>query len=186
MSLLVLQLVGSNKFCKIYASFVKFKYLLTFCCIHTAVGFLLHDSHLGNKSVISLDEIGEGANALLCLTNNVSCCEKDDDGTAGRMWYFPNSSHVPLGNQGSRDGVYITRGPSVVRLHRRRSSMISAGIFHCEIIDASGTNQSIYIGVYPNQQGAGILEIISLIKRNTPLLPTPPTHTLMNLRCCHN
>ena len=174
MSLLVLQLVGSNK---IYASFVKFKYLLTFYCRHTAVGFLLHDSHLENKSVISLDEIGEGPDALLCLTNNVSCCEMGDDGTAGRMWYFPNSSHVPLDNQGSRDGVYITRGPSVVRLHRRRSS-IPVGIFHCEIIDASGTNQSIYIGVYPNQQGAGILEIISLIKRNTPLLPTPPhTHT---------
>ena len=28
------------------------------------------------------------------------------------------------------------------------------GVFHCEIPDASGTNQSVYIGIYPLQKGA--------------------------------
>ena len=28
------------------------------------------------------------------------------------------------------------------------------GVFHCEIPDASGTNQSVYIGVYPPEKGA--------------------------------
>ena len=124
--------------------------------LHAAIGFLFHDSHSGNKSIISLDVIGEGADALLCLTNSLVCCEESDDGMTGGMWYFPNSTAVPLGSQGSRHGVYITRGPSVVRLHRRRNSMMPAGLFHCEIPDASGINQRIYCGVYPDLQGEGI------------------------------
>ena len=71
------------------------------------------------------------------------------------MWYFPNSSQVPMGNQGSGHDVYMTRGPSVVRLHRKGNSTLPAGLFHCKIPDASGDNQSIYIGVYPDLQGEG-------------------------------
>ena len=139
----------------------------------------MRDSHLRNKSVVSLDEIDEGADALLCLTNSVSCCEKGDDGTSGSMWYFPDSSLVPLGTQGSGLGVYITRGPSVVRLHRRSNSTIPAGIFHCEIPDASGIIQRIYIGVYPDHEVAGILKIYSLRALRILLVtPPPPTHTL--------
>ena len=174
MSLLVLQLVGNNEFC---INLISYKSLLH--TLHTAVGFLLHDSHLRNKSVVSLDEIDEGADALLCLTNSVSCCEKGDDGTAGSMWYFPDSSPVPLGTRGSGLGVYITRGPSVVHLHRRSNSTIPAGIFHCETPDASGIIQRMYIGVYPDHEVAGILKIYSLRALCTLLvtLPPPPTHT---------
>ena len=102
--------------------------------------------------MMSLDAIGEGADALICLTNNFSCCDESNG-----IWYFPNSSQVPLGHQGSGNDVYITRGPSLVRLHRRRSSMLPAGLFHCKIPDASGVNQSIYVGIYPDHQGAGML-----------------------------
>ena len=123
--------------------------------MHTAVELLFHDSHHKNKSVVSLDEIGEGADALLCLTNSLSCCEERDDETTGGTWYFPDSSSVPLENQGSEDHniMYITRGPGVVRLHRRGGSMMPAGIFHCEIPNERGMNQSIYVGVYPDTDG---------------------------------
>ena len=110
-----------------------------------------------------MDEIGEGADALLCLTNSVSCCEERGDGgmTSG-MWYFPDSSPVPLESQASGHDMYITRGPGVVRLHRRGSFMMPAGIFHCEIPDEGGMNQSIYIGVYPAVQGEGNKSVESL------------------------
>ena len=101
---------------------------------------------------MSLDDIGEEADALTCLTNNFECCGENDRVTG--KWYFPNSSPVPLASQ--EHNVYITRGPSLVRLHHRRNFMVSAGLFHCEIPDASGTNQNIYIGVYPDHPGAGI------------------------------
>ena len=127
--------------------------------MHAAVGFLLNDSHSGNKSVVSLDEIGEGGDALVCLTNNFSCCEEMTVG----IWYFPNSSQVPLGHQGSGHDVYVTRGPSLVRLHQRRNSMLPAGLFHCKIPDTSGINQSIYVGIYPDHPGAGILLTVNCI-----------------------
>ena len=121
----------------------------------SAVGLLFHDSPHGNKSVVLLDEIGEGADALLCLTNSLSCCEEHGDGTTSGMWYFPNSSQVLLESQASGHDIYITRGPGVVRLHRRGGSMMPAGIFRCEIPDEGGMNQSIYIGVYPDVLGEG-------------------------------
>ncbi len=113
------------------------------------VGFLFRDSHHGNKSLVSLDEIGEGADALICLTNSLSCCEERDNETTDGMWYFPDLNH------GSGHDVYITRGPGVVRLHRKRNSMLQAGLFHCEIPDARGMDQRIYIGVYPDTEGEG-------------------------------
>ena len=124
--------------------------------LYSAIGFLFHDSHFGNKGVVSLDAIGEEADALVCLTNNFRCCEESVDGMTGGMWYFPNSSQVPLESQGSGHDMYVTRGPSLVRLHHRSNSLMPAGLFHCEIPDASGINRSIYIGVYPENEGAGI------------------------------
>ena len=105
--------------------------------------------------MISLNEIGEGADALLCLTNSLSCCVEHGDGTTGGMWYFSDSSPVPLGTQGSGHDMYITRGPSVVRLHRKSNSSMQVGLFHCEIPDARGMDQSIFIGIYPDLQGEG-------------------------------
>ena len=136
--------------------------------MHAAVGFLLHDSHYENKSVVSLDEIGEGADALLCLTNSIGCCEEHGDGMTGGIWYFPDSSLVPLENQASRHDMYITRGPGVVRLHRRGSSTMPVGIFHCEIPDERGMNQSIYIGVYLHLQGKVLNHFIKTISHLSP------------------
>ena len=42
--------------------------------------------------------------------------------------------------------------PSAVSLHRR-SGTPPTGVYRCEIPDASGTSQSIYVGIYP--QGTG-------------------------------
>ena len=62
---------------------------------------------------------------------------------------------MPLGTQGSGHDMFITRGPSVVRLHRKSNSSMQVGLFHCEILDARGMDQSIFIGIYPNLQGEG-------------------------------
>ena len=99
---------------------------------------------------MTLDDIGEDGNALLCLTDNRACCGRAQ--TGGFIlgdWYYPNSTEVP--NLGNGRGFYRNRGQSVVRMHHRRDEV--TGIFHCVIPDATGVNQTIYIGVYTASTG---------------------------------
>ena len=68
-----------------------------------------------------------------------------------REWFFPNGSSVS--NKGSGDDIYRGKGPSFVRLQRRNNAQ-TTGIFHCEVPDANGTNQQLYVGVYPVNSGS--------------------------------
>lgn len=79
----------------------------------------------------------ETEEALLCFTDLLT----NDTREVG-LWYFPNSSAV----EESGD-VYTTRGDGVVRLHRKDNVTMPTGKYRCEILDASGTNQSIYVNL---------------------------------------
>ena len=104
-----------------------------------------------NHGFILLDNIGESPNSLLCLTDNRMCCGRDQ--SPGREilgeWYYPNGTGVA--NNGLQWEFYRNRGPSVVRLHHRRDGV--TGIYHCEIPDAAGINQTMYIGLYTADTG---------------------------------
>ena len=84
--------------------------------------------------------------SLLCVTpDSTTCCSSVESGGAPLgNWYFPNATAVPPNSTGWL--LYITRGPGVVRLHRHTGVM--SGIYHCEIPNRSGANQSIYVGLY--------------------------------------
>ena len=91
---------------------------------------------------MTLEEIGEGDNSLLCLTNKSSCCSETSEGE----WYGPDNMKI-LDSIDNNTDFYTTRGPSLVRLNKINDVHIS-GVFHCKIPDAQGTNQTIYIGIY--------------------------------------
>ena len=112
------------------------------------VGFLLGGSLYGNNSIVTISDIEDGSESLHCLTNRGDCCRGSDTGGDGvGEWYFPgNGSTVGTSNGGG--SIYRNRGPSVVRLNRRNDAMMPTGVFRCEIPDASGTDQNIYVGVY--------------------------------------
>ena len=99
-----------------------------------------------NNSLVTLEDIGEGYDALLCMTDNTACCGRSQVPGGGILgnWYYPNGTGVV--NNGEGWEFYRNRGPSVVRLNRRRGGVM--GIYHCVIPDAAGVNQTIYIGVY--------------------------------------
>ena len=40
-----------------------------------------------------------------------------------------------------------------MRLHNVMNEMLPSGIFQCEVNDTNGSLQSIYIGVYPDNEG---------------------------------
>ena len=112
------------------------------------VWFSLRGTTYQNNSNVTLEDIGEGVDALHCITNQTACCRPKNGSVLGN-WFFPNGTRVPsLGNQWN---FYRTRGHMVVRLQRRRGG--AEGIYHCEIPDTFGLIQTLYIGVYSASTG---------------------------------
>ena len=95
-------------------------------------------------------DIGTGSAALICTTTFYYCCFSID----GSQWYFPNGSAV----QRTGTTYYRTRtfshigGGGTVRLNRIPGAT-TTGVFHCDILDASGDLQSIYVGIYTATTG---------------------------------
>ena len=112
------------------------------------IRFSLNGTTYQNNSLVTLEDIGEGDNALLCMTDLTACCRPPYTDfiapTTKGHWFFPNGTRVP--SSGGRWDFHRTRGQSAIRLHRRRGG--EEGIYHCEIPDATNVYQTIYIGVY--------------------------------------
>lgn len=108
----------------------------------------LNEAIIANNSNISTTAIGERDDkALLCFTDLNDCCSGAEEHILGG-WYFPNGSVV--GDQHSGNGLYLSRGPSVLRLHRKNNVTMPVGMFRCLIPDASGITQNVYIRVTNN------------------------------------
>ena len=100
---------------------------------------------------MTLEDIGEEGDALLCMTNLTACCQSPGEkGSAIGNWFFPNGSRVPSGNSNQLD-FHRTRGQMMVLLHRRRGGV--NGVYRCEIRDSMNVTWTIYIGVYTAGSG---------------------------------
>ena len=108
------------------------------------VWFSLKGTRYQNNSLVSLEDIGEGNDALHCMTNltGVSVSVRGD-------WYFPDGTRV-LSTHNDSD-IYGSRDQMAVRMNSRGGG--EEGIYHCEIPDAMDLNQTIYIGVYNTSSG---------------------------------
>ena len=119
--------------------------------------FSLNGTTYQNNSLVTLEDIGEGYDALLCMTDNTACCARAQSPGGGILgdWYYPNGTEVGNYVAGYYNNelweFYRNRGPSVVRLNRRRGGV--TGIYSCEIPDAAGVDQTITIGVYDARSG---------------------------------
>ena len=80
---------------------------------------------------MTLEDIGDGDAALLCMTNLTSVNK-----SVRGEWYFPNGT-----------GVFSTHNDSEIH-----SSGVN-GIYRCEISNAMNVTQTIYIGVYNTNSG---------------------------------
>ena len=120
------------------------------------VWFSLSGTTYQNNSIVTLENIGVGDDALLCITNQTACCQRSYIGSNMSVlgnWYFPNGTRVPsrTTNSGEKRDFYRTRGHMVVRMQRRRSG--EEGIYRCVIPDSMNVTQTIYIGVYSASTG---------------------------------
>jgi len=103
---------------------------------------------LTNNSIVTDSDIGTGTAALVCTTTYTPCCTSDNQDS---QWYFPNGIQVP---NNPALPYQRTRGsfPGRVILNRNSEST-TTGIFHCDIPDASGVTQSLYVGIYDMNTG---------------------------------
>ena len=106
-----------------------------------------------NNSNVTLEDIGEGDDALVCITNYTACCRhpytSGMNRTALGNWFFPNGTRVQ--SSGVQWDFHRTRGQMKVLLQRRRGG--AEGIYSCMIPDTSGFSQTKYIGVYSASTG---------------------------------
>ena len=105
---------------------------------------------------MSLTDIGEGYNALHCLTNLTTCCRGADGGSAGE-WFLPGQTSPVVGIHKKVNGTRNftrSRGPSAVLLNRRTGVMGPTGLYTCQVPDGSSTNRTLYIGVDLSMQHA--------------------------------
>ena len=98
-----------------------------------------------NGSMVYIDDIGEGSNALICHTSRRDCCS-----TVGNRYgefYYPNGTLV--GIKSKNEPVYRSRGSQLIRLNRNSSSLSlpPLGWYRCEIPIESGEQQSISINI---------------------------------------
>ena len=121
----------------------------------TGITLTLNNVQYTNNSVVNITDIGTGSVALLCTTTYSPCCYSGNSVTPGTHWYFPNGSWAnntrTLPYYRSRTSTYNS-SPGTVRLHRNLGAT-TTGIFHCDIPDATGVFQSIYVGIYNTNTG---------------------------------
>ena len=124
---------------------------ITFLRGQGGVWFSLNGTTYQNNSCVSLEDIDEGDDALLCMTNLTACCRSGDTGTGSVLgnWFFPNVTQVA--RAGNQWNFYRTRGHMVVCLNHRRGGV--EGIYRCKIPDSTNVTQTIYIGVYTASSG---------------------------------
>ncbi len=97
--------------------------------------------------MVDVNDIGIDTAALLCITDNTACCN-----TIIRKgeFYYPNGSTVM--NNATGQNFYRNRGDQLIRLHRRNSAVMTPlGQYSCQIPDASGVDQTLFINIskYP-------------------------------------
>ena len=130
--------------------------------ITIGVGMLLNGVAYANNSIVTITDIGTGSAALLCTTTNSLCCHGHTNPET--QWYFPNGnrlmntfeSGIPIGDlpyYRTRSRYNRTRTDSGSVLLNRNPQGTTTGIFHCDILDASGVLQSIYVGIYTSTTG---------------------------------
>ena len=136
---------------------ISYRWHLLHLSCATGIGLTLNNVQYTNNSVVNITDIGTGSAALLCTTIYIPCCFSGPP--PGTHWYFPNGSQVEntitLPYYRSRiDGhpQFTPRRPGTVLLHRNPGAT-TAGVFRCEILNASGTFQSIYVGIYTATTG---------------------------------
>ena len=114
------------------------------CIMHTDAYFSLNGSIIPNHGYVDISDIGvTDGTALLCHTN------RQQQGESNGNWFAPNGNRV---NFDDVKGFTRNRAPRAVRLIRTTGPS-PEGMYWCSILDAAGTPQTIFVGLYNHGRG---------------------------------
>ena len=85
------------------------------------------------NDAIPLTSVGEGTDAVICMTTRTYCCTNALSETRNGEWYYPNGDMVPT--TGANEDLYRNRGTQQVILNRRNNAMSLTGCFCCELVN---------------------------------------------------
>ena len=131
--------------------------------LYTVPGLVLNNTAFPNHGVIKKDPlvIGEGVNALSCVTDDTTCCgtppsadccgTPSSDGGSGNErghWYFPNGVQLESGT--ANEFLWYARWltGAVLMNFRGTATTGSTGLHRCDIRDSTGTLHQFYTCVY--------------------------------------
>ena len=93
-------------------------------------------------------DIGEGADALQCTTDSITCCSNVTDEISAGGFYFQDGNVVPTMDYILQSDYYVTRGSGHILLNRRiLANGTNIGQFRCSIPNASGIMVNLYINI---------------------------------------
>ena len=115
--------------------------------------------------------------ALICHTNRPATLTTGVNPMmhSGGDWFGPDGTAVGTrySNEHAVPGVRRNRGPGMVRLIRYTTNISPSlngmtftppeGIYHCEVEDATITQQTVYVGVYNSGGGKLLLKVNVLV-----------------------
>ena len=88
------------------------------------VYFMLCGKNYTNGDIVMITDIGEGDNALLCVTDSTECCRLPDDGE----FFYPDGTAVGFS---SINSLYRNSGEQLIRLNRRNGATSTGQIQMC-------------------------------------------------------
>ena len=101
----------------------------------TGLSILFKDETYHSNEVIPLTSVGEGADAVICMTTRINCCTNAMGEMRNGEWYYPNGDRVPT--EGAGLDFYRNRGTQQVILNRRNDAMSPTGCFCCELVNVA-------------------------------------------------
>ena len=141
-----------------------------------------------NGSIIPINEIGEGDDALLCFTDLRECCRRNHTLVSKALgeWLYPDREEVETLEKSHPDHrFYRNRDRSVVRLNLRKNAAMAEviiGQFCCKVPDATSSLVTICINVSDsgNYSSSGMVSQDEHCKLSTNTAPGPGPVTSMN------
>lgn len=105
---------------------------------------LLNSQAIASGGDVVITDIGEGDDALRCMTDQTDCCGNATGNRRGE-WRLPNGTLVGKSSVG--DDFYRNRGTQQVLLNRRNNALEPLGSYCCEVDTVANPNATICINI---------------------------------------